>query len=66
MCYFDVILLRDVISSIGPTISEADTYLINFCIAMNRIWLFNIFYKNKQIYNWQNTNVSLKVIHINS
>jgi len=26
MCYFDVILLSDVISSIGPKISNADTY----------------------------------------
>jgi len=26
MCYFDVILLSDVISSIGPKISDADTY----------------------------------------
>ena len=25
MCYLDVILLSDVISSIGPTISDADT-----------------------------------------
>jgi len=25
MCYFDVILLSDVISSIGPKISDADT-----------------------------------------
>ena len=27
MCYFDVILLSDVISSIGPKISDADTYV---------------------------------------
>ena len=26
MCYIDVILLSDVISSIGPKISDADTY----------------------------------------
>ena len=26
MCYFDVILLSDVISSIGPKLSDADTY----------------------------------------
>ena len=26
MCYFDVILLTDVISSIGPKILDADTY----------------------------------------
>jgi len=26
MCYFDVILLSDVISSIRPKISDADTY----------------------------------------
>jgi len=26
MCYFDVILLSDVILSIGPKISDADTY----------------------------------------
>jgi hypothetical protein len=31
MCYFDVILLSDVISSIGPKISDTDTYMrINF------------------------------------
>ena len=28
MCYFDVILLSDVISSIGPKISDADTYSV--------------------------------------
>jgi len=27
MSYFDVIFLCDVISSIGPNISEADTYI---------------------------------------
>jgi len=27
MCYFDVILLRDVVSSIRPKISETDTYV---------------------------------------
>jgi len=27
MCYFDVILLSDVISSIGPKISDTDTYM---------------------------------------
>jgi len=27
MFYFDVILLSDVISSIGPKISDADTYI---------------------------------------
>jgi len=27
MCYFDVILLSDVMSSIGPKISDADTYI---------------------------------------
>jgi len=26
MCYFDVILLSDVISSIGPKFKDADTY----------------------------------------
>ena len=26
MCYFDVILLNDVISSIGPKFSDTDTY----------------------------------------
>ena len=31
MCYFDVILLSDVVSSIGPKISDADTYM-NKCI----------------------------------
>ena len=31
MCYFDVILLSDVISSIGPKISDADTY-VNSCV----------------------------------
>jgi len=29
MCYFDVNLLSDVISSIGPKISDADTYWDN-------------------------------------
>jgi len=28
MCYFDVILLSDVISSIGPKLSDADTFII--------------------------------------
>jgi len=28
MCYFDVILLSDVISSIGPKISDADTIMV--------------------------------------
>ena len=28
MCYFDVILLSDVISSIGPKISDADTLIV--------------------------------------
>jgi len=32
MCYFDVILLSDVISSIGPKLSDADTYV--------SIWLY--------------------------
>ena len=27
MCYFDFILLSDVISSIGPKISDADTFV---------------------------------------
>jgi len=27
MCYFDVVLLSDVISSIGPKVSDADTYV---------------------------------------
>jgi len=27
MCYFHVLLLSDVISSIGPKISDADTYV---------------------------------------
>ena len=27
MCYFDVILLSDVISSIGPKISDADIFI---------------------------------------
>jgi len=32
MCYFDVILLIDVISSIGPKISDADTYY-SLCLS---------------------------------
>jgi len=30
MCYFDVILLSDVISSIGPKISDADTIISKY------------------------------------
>jgi len=36
MCYFDVILLSDVISSIGPKISDADTYVLQF--AEDLLW----------------------------
>ena len=32
MCYFDVILLSDVISSIGPKISDADTFILYKCL----------------------------------
>jgi len=28
MCFFDVILLSDIISPIGPKISDADTYVL--------------------------------------
>ena len=34
MCYFDVILLNDVISSNVPKISDADTYVLASCIRI--------------------------------
>ena len=34
MCCFDVILLSDVISSIGPKISDADTFNQEFVIVL--------------------------------
>jgi len=41
MRYFDVIFLSDVISSIGPTISDAETIIIILCQLM--IWKINCF-----------------------
>jgi len=39
MCYFDVIELSDVISSIGPKISDADTYNTETKTFKNLCWI---------------------------
>jgi len=43
MCYFDVILLSDVISSIGPSILYADTYVYEaFEKRVNVVYVVNM------------------------
>ena len=52
MCYFNVILLSNVISSIGPKISDADTY---FHVYAKEVW--TKYRKEYYLYCQQKTHV---------